>query len=243
MPAWSDYQEEVAQFFRELGLDAKTNQTIKGVRTSHDIDVLVQSKYAGLEMTWLVECKAWNSPVPKDKVLTLRTIVDDTGADRGFMMAEKGYQSGALAAALKTNILLTSLADLKETLRFELGISRLKTLLSRVESCRSRYWNIGKDDRVELGLRPDTGEFGFSANRLIEAIDHTLLRALTRGFPVKFDPFDSVFAGLGLSVDPAKIGEEGAIDSPSELFDTLHKELAEVERRLTDAETILKDKS
>src|SRR5438477_2734291 len=110
------------------------------------------------------------------------------------MMAEKGYQSGALEAARRTNILLTSLADLKETLRFELGISRLKTLLARVELCRSRYWNIGKGDRIDHGLRPDTGEVGYSAARVIDAVDHTLLRALTRGFPVKYDQLESAYA-------------------------------------------------
>src|SRR5262245_38306209 len=125
MTAWNDFQEDVAQFFRELGLDAKTNQTIKGIRTNHAIDVLVRSKHAGLEITWIVECKAWNSAVPKEKVLALRAIVEDTGSDRGFIMAENGYQSGALEAARLTNILLTSLADLKETLNLELGISRL----------------------------------------------------------------------------------------------------------------------
>jgi hypothetical protein len=63
-------------------------------------------------MTWLVECKAWSSAVPKEKVFALRTIVEDTGADRGFVMAEKGYQSGALEAARLTNVMLTSRADL-----------------------------------------------------------------------------------------------------------------------------------
>lgn len=134
MAAWSDYQEEVAKFFRALGLDAETNVTIRGVRTSHDVDVVVRSKHAGLKITWLVECKAWNSAVPKEKVLALRMIVDDTGADRGFLMAEKGYQSGALEAAHLTNVTLTSLADLRETLAYDLGLSQLKSLARTSDS-------------------------------------------------------------------------------------------------------------
>jgi hypothetical protein len=46
-PGWSGYQEEVAGFFRSLGLSATTNATIEGVRTSHDVDVVVRSKHAG----------------------------------------------------------------------------------------------------------------------------------------------------------------------------------------------------
>jgi hypothetical protein len=29
MPAWKDYQEEAAEFFRSLGLEAETNVTVK----------------------------------------------------------------------------------------------------------------------------------------------------------------------------------------------------------------------
>jgi hypothetical protein len=77
MADWSEYQEEVAQFFRDLGLTAETNATIEGVRTSHEIDVVVRSKHVGIPIMWLVECKHWQSPIPKEKVLALRSIVDD----------------------------------------------------------------------------------------------------------------------------------------------------------------------
>ncbi len=77
---WNEYQEEAAEFFRALGLEASTNVSLKGVRTSHDIDVLVKSRHAGFEVTWLVECKHWNSRVSKLHVLALREIVADTGA-------------------------------------------------------------------------------------------------------------------------------------------------------------------
>jgi len=35
---WNEYQEEAAEFFRSLGLEAKTNSTVRGVRTTHDIE-------------------------------------------------------------------------------------------------------------------------------------------------------------------------------------------------------------
>jgi restriction system protein len=37
--SWQEDQEEAAVFFRSLGLDATTNHTVQGVRTTHDIDV------------------------------------------------------------------------------------------------------------------------------------------------------------------------------------------------------------
>src|SRR5439155_25089010 len=72
---WKDYQEEAAEFFRKLGLEAQTDVKVKGVRTTHDIDVLVKSHHAGFDITWIVECKQWKSKVSKLHVLALREIV------------------------------------------------------------------------------------------------------------------------------------------------------------------------
>lgn len=96
MSAWNRYQEEVASFFRSLGLEAETNATVQGIRTSHDIDVLVCSSHVGFDLIWIVECKHWGKRVSKLHVLALREIVADVGADRGILMAESGFQQGPL---------------------------------------------------------------------------------------------------------------------------------------------------
>ncbi|SDW80113.1 restriction endonuclease [Nitrosomonas communis] len=104
MKTWKKYQEDAAGYFRSIGLNASTDATIKGVRTSHDVDVLVTSYYVGFEITWVVECKQWKTPVNKLHVLGLREIVSDVGADRGILLSESGFQSGAIEAANLTNI-------------------------------------------------------------------------------------------------------------------------------------------
>jgi restriction system protein len=96
---WCDYQEETAAFFRSLGLDAQTNVTVQGVRTQHDIDVLVKMHHAGFDVTWAIECKHWKSKVSKLHVVGLRSIVQEIGADRGILLCEAGFQSGAIEAA------------------------------------------------------------------------------------------------------------------------------------------------
>jgi hypothetical protein len=54
--------------------------------------------------------------VPKEKVLALKSIVEDLGADRGIIVSEAGFQPGAEDAARGTNItLVTSLADFADT--------------------------------------------------------------------------------------------------------------------------------
>ncbi|ERB49645.1 hypothetical protein N806_00385 [Rhodococcus sp. P27] len=186
-PEWMNYQLEVSRFFGDLGMKAQVDQTVRGVRTSHDIDVLVRGSYAGFDITWVVECKAWRSRIPKEKVLALRQIVDDVGADRGFIMAESGYQSGALEAALVSNVTLTSIADLIERLRYDLATTKLAKLEHRVDEARERYWTLGKSVRIDAGLRPEVGAGGYSGDQVIAGVDVVLREVRLRGFPVIYD--------------------------------------------------------
>ncbi|MXZ09835.1 MAG: restriction endonuclease [Gemmatimonadetes bacterium] len=113
---WREHQEAVAEVFRELGCRAEVEKTITGARGTHDIDVYVTFSQFGNECRWIIECKLTSRPVKKKEVLTLQGIVQDVGADRGFIFCESGFQSGASAAAQNTNILLqSSLEDFRQT--------------------------------------------------------------------------------------------------------------------------------
>lgn len=184
---WKKYQEEVADFFRALGLDAQTNVTIIGTRTTHDVDVLVKSHQVGFDITWIAECKQWNSRVSKLHVLALREIVIDCGADRGILLAEKGFQSGAIEAAGLTNVHLSSLAKIRITASAEIFSMRLRDLYDRTEACRSRYWNISKDDRIDSGLRPDVGTFGYSSTAIVKLVEDLLTKAFRGVYPIESD--------------------------------------------------------
>lgn len=242
MAQWSDYQDEVARFFGELSLDAKTNVTLTGVRTKHDIDVVVSSKHAGFDVLWLVECKSWKTAIPKEKVLALRTIVDDVGADRGFIMAEKGYQAGALEASRATNVMLSSIVDLRETLAHELGMAKLSSLVTRIDACRERYWAIDKTDRIDVGLRTDVGVHGYMGDVVIKAVEQTLRQAVLRGFPVRYDRLTSALSAYGDGCTPVTTGSKGAIETPSGLFETLNLEVCELEDRLDIGERVIRAK-
>jgi restriction system protein len=188
MTDWNDYQEETAEFFRSIGLGARTNVTMKGVRTSHDVDVVVRSNHAGFDFLWLVECKHWKMPVSKLHVLALRGIVSDVGADRGILMAEKGFQSGAYEAAELTNIQLTSLTDLKASASYALGMAGLRVIQERVDQCHERYRGLSKNTRIEFSLRPPVHVFwGYSAHAVLNVADYVLNYAFSRGFPVMDD--------------------------------------------------------
>ncbi|MEB1528147.1 restriction endonuclease [Xanthomonas sp. WHRI 7945] len=219
---WKDYQEEAAAFFRALGLDAQTDVTVQGVRTKHDVDVLVKSHHVGFEITWLVECKHWKSPVSKLHVLALREIVADVGADRGILLAESGYQSGAVEAANLTNVQVTSLAEATGFTRETVYAMRLRELYDRVEQCSERYWDIPKDERIAHGLRPEMGGWDFSGARAVDLCRDLLTKAFRGLYPVSSDE-------MAAAVDSEL---QRQFHSPEELVAVVETRVSELERRL-----------
>ena len=123
---WRDYQEAVANLFRELGCNVRVEARIKGARGTHRIDVYVKFLQHSIECHWVVECKLWKERVKKENVLTFKGVVEDTGADRGIMFSENGFQRGAREVTRHTNILLVeSLEEFRRTISLDKSDSAL----------------------------------------------------------------------------------------------------------------------
>jgi hypothetical protein len=133
MRAWEKYQHDTANLLRELGFTAVTDdQLTEPNGTVHNVDVSARRTVGGIELLWVVECKHWNRRVPKERVATLKAIVDGVGADRGLLMSETGFQSGAVQMAKQKNITLSSIADLSELASEELLAARAAAVEKRV---------------------------------------------------------------------------------------------------------------
>jgi restriction system protein len=226
MPGWKDYQEEAAEFFRSLGLDANTDVTIKGARTKHDVDVLVKSHHYGFDVTWIVECKHWKERVSKLHVLALRAIVTDVGADRGILLSEAGFQSGAVEAANLTNVQVTSLADLNVTAREQISAMQLRELHERLEQCNTRYWEISKPDRIRDDLRPEVGVAGYSGTQIIDVCRDLLRRASLGRYPFRSEEL-AAYLMLELQRD---------FQSTTEVVEVVDKLVKELETKLSASE-------
>ncbi len=144
---WQEYQEEAAALFRSLGLEATTDERLDGVRSAHDVDVVVRSRRAGLEQSWVVECKWRRRRVEKLHVSALAEIVRDVGADRGVLLSEVGFQAGAVRMAYKSNVTLTSLAELREEAAEEMLTLRLGESRLRLAHLRERLGAVGRVQR------------------------------------------------------------------------------------------------
>jgi hypothetical protein len=140
MKKWQQYQQAAASLFRQLGLRAVVDARIEGARGIHDLDVYVTGSLHGIRFTWVVECKAWRSNIPKEKVMALAAIVDDIGADRGFLLSEVGFQSGAIQQAKVRNITLASIEDLRETVHANVIEQALAGLAWRAARAKEEVW-------------------------------------------------------------------------------------------------------
>lgn len=227
---WQEYQEEVAAFFRSIGLEATTNHTVQGVRTSHDVDVYVRSHQVGFDVVWIVECKHWSTPVNKLHVLGLRQIVADLGVDRGILLCEVGFQSGASEAAALTNVHLCSLAGLRGTASAEFTAMRLRELFDLAEACRVRYWDLPKGARIESGLRPDFGGDTYSGDVVVELASDLLAKALRGIYPVTLTSMEGF----------AMFGEDRTFGSVQEILAVVEPMLTDLDARLTRCEASIK---
>ena len=228
--SWQEYQGEVAGFFHTLGLTATTSHVVRGVRTSHAIDVYVVSHHVGFDVAWIVECKHWSTKVSKLHVLALREIVTDLGVDRGILLCGVGFQSGALEAAALTNVHLTSLAGLRDTATAEFTAMRLRELFDRAEACRLRYWDLPKDARIEAGLRPEVGAVGYSGNIIVELTSDLIAKALRGSYPTILDSMEGF----------AIFGEERHFASAAEILSVVEPIIVGLEARLAVCEASLK---
>lgn len=192
---WKLYQEETAEFFRRLGCEADVEAKVSGARADHKIDVWVRFKKFGLETKWVVECKHWNSSVTKEKVLVLRSVVEDVGADRGILISAAGYQSGAIRAAEKTNVTLTDLDGLKETAQEDLLASVLHRIETRAVELKYALHDLFSSEQTSQHSWTSKPLSGVNGNTVMNTIGK--LAVLEFGFdrvrlrqppyPIKFD--------------------------------------------------------
>lgn len=116
-----------------MGFTATVEEVVEGARGKHAVDVVARTNLGGVPVMWIVECKYWESPVPKAHVLTLAQIAQDTGADRAVLLSQKGFQAGAVSVSHKSNVLLTSLEELGSAAADSIAEIMIRRTLLRVK--------------------------------------------------------------------------------------------------------------
>jgi hypothetical protein len=111
---WRDLQEKTQQLFAEMNYEAEVSKVVElAGRGKKEIDVFVTDPHASYNKVYLVECKHWESRVPQEVVHSFKTVMEETGANTGFIVSKVGFQSGAYDAARFTNIKLLTFDELQ----------------------------------------------------------------------------------------------------------------------------------
>ncbi|MFH6971521.1 restriction endonuclease [Flavobacterium petrolei] len=188
-PEWYNFQEDICNYFRSLGATAETNVSIQGVRTTHDIDILVKTKFLGHDILWIVEAKKWKSKVNKLQVLGLRTIVEDVGADRGFIISENGFQSGAIDSAKNTNVQLTTYENFKQVTKESIQSGVIQVYKDRLILLETRYWSHSKKIRRKYSLRGEIWDYpvDFSGHSLMLTAQMAISSAMDNEYPIDLE--------------------------------------------------------
>lgn len=111
---WEELEELVTAILNEAGMTAKRQVTLDLPRGDVDVDVYAEETVDGIVHRTVCECKNWKTNIPKDVVHAFRTVMQETGANRGYIISRMGFQSGAVEAAKATNINLVTFEEFQQ---------------------------------------------------------------------------------------------------------------------------------
>ncbi|MFN4314358.1 MAG: restriction endonuclease [Chitinophagaceae bacterium] len=115
---WEELQRFTAHILSECGFDTEIEKEIETVRGKVEVDVYAESKTA-FESKIIFECKYWQSTIPQTVIHAFRTIINDSGADHGYIISKAGFQKGAYEASSKSNISILDWGQFQERFKME----------------------------------------------------------------------------------------------------------------------------
>jgi Restriction endonuclease len=137
---WRDLQEKTCRLFSEMGYNAEVSKQVPlAGRGEKEIDVYVQDPNASYNKVYLIECKLWEGRVAQETVHAFKTVMEETGANTGFIVSKAGFQSGAHAAARFTNIRLLTFEELQHIYGEEWLRKQRQKLQAQVDRLRQIY--------------------------------------------------------------------------------------------------------
>lgn len=111
---WRELQAGVCRLFREIGLNSVIEKTLTTPRGVVEVDVYAVDEASVDKIQYIVECKNWHEAIPKTVVHAFTTVMHETGANLGFIVSQKGLQSGAVAYTENTNIIGLTYLELQQ---------------------------------------------------------------------------------------------------------------------------------
>ena len=112
--SWEELEDLVTAILNECGMAARRQVNLKLPRGTVDVDVYAEETVDGIAHRIVCECKNWKTNIPKEVVHAFRTVMQETGANRGYIISRMGFQSGAIEVVKATNINLVTFTEFQE---------------------------------------------------------------------------------------------------------------------------------
>lgn len=115
MQKWKQFEELVAQIYRELtpGAQVIHNDKIQGVESGilRQIDVSIRSKIAGHEILSIIQAKDTSTPADVNVVGEFVSVVSDVRANKGILICKSGFTENAAKYAQNRGIDICNIHD------------------------------------------------------------------------------------------------------------------------------------
>ena len=115
---WQELQQFVGSILSECGFVTEIEKSIETVRGKISVDIYGERKES-FESKIICECKNWETPIPQTVIHAFRTVINDSGADHGYIISKVGFQKGAYAAIEKSNVSIISWEEFHEKFKKE----------------------------------------------------------------------------------------------------------------------------
>ncbi|MCF1463523.1 restriction endonuclease [Agrobacterium vitis] len=137
-------EDTIQATLAECGMKDTRQATIKLPRGSVDVDVLAEETVDGMTSVTVCECKNWKARIPKEIVHAFRTVMQETGANKGYIISREGFQSGAIEAAEATNIHLVTFEQFQERYFEKWYRNRLWAIEDAIKNFNTYYEPLGQ---------------------------------------------------------------------------------------------------
>jgi Restriction endonuclease len=141
--SWQDLEIMVAGILRECGMAVQRQVRLPLPRGAVDVDVLAEETTEGITHRIICECKNWRTNVPREVVHAFRTVMQETGANRGYIVSRTGFQQGAIDAAVATNIELVTFEEFQERYFTKWITRRSRDIEDRIGNFNVYYEPLG----------------------------------------------------------------------------------------------------
>jgi hypothetical protein len=148
--AWEKLEELVTEILSECGMATQRQVSLQLPRGSVDVDVVADETVDGIIHHTICECKNWRVNIPKEVVHAFRTVMQETGANRGYIVSRVGFQSGAIEAAKATNIELVTFAEFQNVYFHKWINKRIWDIEHQIEPFNTYYEPLGPPGYSQL---------------------------------------------------------------------------------------------